>query len=191
MKKLLLVLMAVILSGCAGAGPNKTNLNPELAEQPAGVYPPGILITVEGRDNRSQKQVVIYTVSNDPPILLNQVAPHILMAERLVDGFSQQGLLRGGRTPVVVTIAVEELLVTVGRTKSGLLYKSDAKSRIKLTINNRGSVLTKDYNRQESKETATKPGIGDLEKMLNNQLSDVLQRILGDGQVRESIRGRT
>ena len=89
----------------------------------------------------------------------------------------------------MVTIAVDELLVTVGRTKSGLLYKSDAKSRIKLTINNQGSVLTKDYNRQESKETATKPGIGDLEKMLNNQLSDVIQRILGDGQVREAIRG--
>ena len=189
MKKLLLVLIAVILSGCAGAGPNKTNLNPELAEQPAGVYPPGILITVEGKDNRPQKQVVIYTVYNEPAILVNQVAPHVLMAERLADGFTQQGLLRGGQTPVVVTIAVEELLVTVGRTKSGLLYKSNAKSRIKLTINNRGTVLTKDYNRQESKETATKPSIGDLEKMLNIQLSDVLQRILGDGQVRESIRG--
>jgi len=159
------------------------------AEQPAGVYPPGILITVEGKDNRPQQQVVIYTVSNDPPILVNQVAPHVLLAERLADGFSQQGLLRGGQTPVVVTIAVEELLVTVGRTKSGLLYKSVARSRIKLTINNRGSVLTKDYNRQESKETATKPSIADLEKMLNVQLSDVLQRILGDGQIRESIRG--
>lgn len=190
MKRLLLLLIAVMLCSCAKS-PHKTNLNPELAEQPIGVYPPGILVTIDGRDNRKEKQVVVFTFKNEPAMLRNQVAPQVLMAERLADGLSQQGLLRAGQTPVVVTIAVEELLVKVGKTKSGLLYNSDARSRIKLTINNRGSVLTKDYNRQESKETATKPSIADLEKMLNTQLSDVLQRILGDGSVREAIRGKS
>ena len=190
MKKLLLILITVVLSGCAGTMPNKTNLNPVLADQPAGVYPPGIVISVEGKDDRFEKSVVSYTFKNEPAVLVNQVAPQILMTERLADGFSQQGLLRGGQTPVVVTIAVEELMVTVGKTKSGLLYKAEAKSRLRLTINNRGSVLTKDYNREASKETATKPAIRDLEEMLNVQLSDVIEKILGDGQVREAIRGK-
>ena len=170
--------------------PNKTNLNPVLADQPAGVYPPGIVISVEGKDDRFEKAVVSYAFKNEPAVLVNQVAPQILMAERLADGVSQQGLLRGGQTPVVVTIAIEELKVTVGKTKSGLLYKSEAKSRLRLTVNNRGSVLTKDYNREASKETATKPDIRDLENMLNVQLSDVIEKILGDGQVREAIRGK-
>ena len=181
MKKLLFILIAVVLSGCAGTMPNKTNLNPVLADQPAGVYQPGIVISVEGKDDRFEKSVVSYTFKNEPASLVNQVAPQILMAERLADGFSQQGLLRGGQTPV---------LVTIGKTKSGLLYKAEAKSRLRLTINNRGSVLTKDYNREASKETATKPAIRDLEEMLNVQLSDVIEKILGDGQVREAIRGK-
>jgi uncharacterized lipoprotein YajG len=62
---------------------------------------------------------------------------------------------------------------------------------LKLTVTNRGSVLTKDYNREASKETATKPSIPDLEEMLNAQLSDVIEKILGDGQVREAIRGKS
>ncbi len=190
MKKLLFILIAVVLSGCAGTLPNKTNLNPVLADQPAGVYPPGVVISVEGKDDRLEKSVISYTFKNEPATLFNQVAPQILMAERLADGFSQQGLQRGGQTPVVVTIAVEGLMVTVGKTKSGLLYKAEAKSRLRLTINNRGSVLTKDYNREASKETATKPAIRDLEEMLNVQLSDVIEKILGDGQVREAIRGK-
>lgn len=191
MKKLLLVLIAVLLSGCAGTVPNKTNLNPALADQPTGVYPPGIVITVQGQDDRFEKQVVTYLFQNDPAVMFNQVAPQILMAERLADGFSQQGLIRAGQTPVVVTIAVEDLMVTVSRTNSGLLYNSEAKSRLKLTVTNRGSVLTKDYNREASKETATKPSIPDLEEMLNAQLSDVIEKILGDGQVREAIRGKS
>lgn len=191
MNRLLLILIAVILSGCAGAVPNKTNLNPALADQPAGVYPPGIVITVQGQDDRFEKHVVTFMFQNEPPLLSNQVAPQILMAERLADGFSQQGLIRAGQTPVVVTIAVEDLMVTVARTKSGLLYSSEAKSRLKLTVSNRGSVLTKDYNRESSKETATKPSIPDLEEMLNLQLSDVIEKILGDGQVREAIRGKS
>ncbi len=190
MKKLLLILIAVMLCSCAKS-PHKTNLNPELAEQPVGVYPPGILVTIDGRDNRKAKQVVVFSFKNDPATLLNQVAPHVLIAERMADGLSQQGLLRAGQAPVMVTIAVEELLVKVGKTKSGLLYESDARSRIKLTINNRGTVLTKDYKRQESRETATKPSVADLEKMLNAQLSDVIQRILEDGSVREAIRGKS
>jgi uncharacterized lipoprotein len=191
MKKLLLVLIAVLLSGCAGTVPNKTNLNPALADQPTGVYPPGIVITVQGQDDRFEKQVVTYLFQNEPAVMFNQVAPQILMAERLADGFSQQGLIRAGQTPVVVTIAVEDLMVTVARTNSGLLYSSEAKSRLKLTVANRGSVLTKDYNRESSKETATKPSIPDLEEMLNAQLSDVIEKILGDGQVREAIRGKS
>jgi uncharacterized lipoprotein len=191
MKRLLLVIIAVMLSGCAANVPNKTNLNPTLETQPAGVYPPGIEIYVDSHDDRFEKQVITYSFKNEPSTMMfNQVAPHIMMAERLADGFSQQGLNRVGRADITVSLGIEELMVTVTKTKSGLLYNSEAKSKIRLKVNNSGAVLTKDYNRQASKETATKPSIPDLEAMLNVQLSDVIEKILGDGQVREAIRGR-
>ena len=191
MKRLLLMLIVIMLSGCAATMPNKTNLNPTLEDQPTGVYPAGIEILVDSRDDRLEKHVVAYSFKNEPvTVLFNQVAPQIMMAERLADGFSQQGLIRVGRANVMVTVAIEELLVTVGKTKSGLLYNAEAKSRLRLTVNNNGSVLTKDYNREASKESATKPDIPDLEAMLNVQLADVIEKILGDGQVREAIRGK-
>lgn len=191
MKRLLLMIIAVMLSGCAATLPDKINLNPTLEDQPAGVYPQGIEILVDSKDDRFEKHVVTYSFKNVPSIMLfNQVAPQIMLAERLTDGLSQQGLTRVGRATNTVTIAIEEMMVTVTKTKSGLLYNSEARSRLRLTVNNNGSVLTKDYNREASKETATKPDIPDLEAMLNVQLSDVIEKILGDGQVREAIRGK-
>ncbi len=191
MKRLLLMIIAVMLSGCAATLPNKVNLNPTLEDQPSGVYPPGIEILVNSKDDRFEKHVIAYSFKNEPStLLLNQVAPQVLMAERLADGFSQQGLISVGRSTVMVTIAIEEMVVTVTKTKSGLLYNSEARSKLRLTVNNSGSALTKDYNREASKETATKPDIPDLEAMLNVQLSDVIEKILGDGQVREAIRGK-
>lgn len=190
MRRLLLVLIVAMLSGCAANLPNKTNLNPTLEDQPLGVYPPGIEIFVDSQDDRFEKHVVAYSFKNEPlAVMFNQVAPQVMLAERLTDGFRQQGLTRVGRSTITVTIGIEELMVTVTKTKSGLLYNSEAKSRIRLTVNNNGSTLTKDYNREASKETATKPAIPDLEEMLNVQLSDVIEKILGDGQVREAIRG--
>ncbi len=191
MRRLLLMIIAVLLSGCAAAMPDRINLNPTLEDQPAGVYPPGIDIFVDSKDDRFEKHVVTYSFKNEPSIMLfNQVAPQIMLAERLTDGLSQQGLTRVGRANITVTIAIEEMMVSVTRTKSGLLYNSAAKSRLRLTVNNNGSVLTKDYSREASKETATKPDIPDLEAMLNVQLADVIEKILGDGQVREAIRGK-
>jgi len=191
MKRLLLMIIAVMLSGCAATLPDKINLNPILENQPAGVYPPVIDIFVDSKDDRFEKHVVTYSFKNEPSIMLfNQVAPQIMLAERLTDGLSQQGLTRVGRSTITVTIAIEEMMVTVTKTKSGLLYNSAARSRLRLTVNNNGSILTKDYNREASKETATKPDIPDLEAMLNVQLSDVIEKILGDGQVREAIRGK-
>ncbi|MDP3479069.1 MAG: YajG family lipoprotein [Desulfoprunum sp.] len=191
MKRLLLMIIAVMLSGCAATLPDKINLNPILENQPAGVYPPALDIFVDSKDDRFEKHVVTYSFKNEPSIMLfNQVAPQIMLAERLTDGLSQQGLTRVGRSTITVTIAIEEMMVTVTKTKSGLLYNSAARSRLRLTVNNNGSILTKDYNREASKETATKPDIPDLEAMLNVQLSDVIEKILGDGQVREAIRGK-
>jgi uncharacterized lipoprotein len=191
MKRLLLLIIAVMLSGCAATLPDKTNLNPALETQPTGVYPPGIEIFVDSQDDRFEKHVVTYSIKNEPSTMLfNQVAPQIMLAERLADGFSQQGLTRVGRSEITVSIVIEELMVTVTRTKSGLLYNSDAKTRIKLKVDNNGTVLTKDYKREISKERATRPNIPDLETMLNEQLTDVIEKILGDGQVREAIRGK-
>lgn len=191
MKRLLLLIIAVMLSGCAATLPDKTNLNPALEAQPAGVYPPGIEIVVDSQDNRVKKHVVAYSLKNEPEILLvNQIVPRVLMTERLAEGFSQQGLTRVGRANIRVMLIIEELLAKVSRTKSGLLYNSEAKTRIKLRINNNGSILTKDYNREINKETATRPDIQDLEALLNEQLGDVIEKILGDGQVREAIRGK-
>lgn len=191
MKKLLLLVIVAMLSGCAAALPDKTNLNPRLEIQPTGVYPPGIEIVVDSQDDRFEKQVVMFSLKNEPAkMLFNQVAPQVMLAERLADGFGQQGLTRVGRANMTISVAIENLMVTVTKTKSNLLYNSEARTRIKLKVNNNGFTLSKDYNREASEETATKPDMPDLEAMLNDQLSDVIEKILGDGQVREAIRGK-
>jgi uncharacterized lipoprotein len=189
MKKLTLLLSTLLFVGCAASWPQKANLNPVVDDQLDGLYQPGVDVSVGGQDERAGSQIIKIALPDTPVTLIpNQVSPQIMLAERLQDGFQQQGLARGNQSNINIGIVVEELQATL--TKPAVMFNASAKSRIKLTVSNNGNTLTKEYNRASSQDSVTRPDIHDLEVLLNEQLSEIMAQALSDNQIRGAIKGQ-
>ena len=189
MKKLMLLLSIVLFVGCAASWPQKANLNPVVDDQLDGFYQPGLDVSIDGQDERAGSQIIKIALPESPVTLIpNQVSPHVLLAERLQDGFRQQGLASGNQSNITISIVVEELQATL--TKPGVMFNANAKSRIKLTVTNNGNILNKEYNRASSQDSVTRPDIHDLEVLLNEQLSEIMAQALSDNQIRGAIKGQ-
>jgi uncharacterized lipoprotein YajG len=190
MKNFLFVMVSMILAGCAGTMPDKADLNIEIANQPGGIYPSTINIVVIGQDKRPDPNVIISRTDRDPAtVLASRIPVENLLKEGLAQGFRQQGLARSDRSAITATVIIKELLVKV--TKPGALYAAKANTRLQFIVNNNGNILTLEYNRDSTRDSLTRPKLLDLEVMLNNQLAEIVTKILEDERVRTAINRKT
>jgi len=189
MKKTAMVACIFLLAGCSADYPLYANLHLRAGNQPMGIYDNTTTAILSGHDARKNSAVVAYQIKGQSEILLpNETEPHVLVANQLARGFLEQGLVFENGAPVRIQLNLEELLVKVNRPK--ILYNATARSHITLIVTNRGTTLTKTYVREANRETATQPPVKDLEKMLNEQLTDIVKQILQDEEVRTAIRTR-
>ena len=189
MKKFVFMIIAVILAGCAAATPEWADLTIDSARQKAGIYPASLEVSVIGRDNRSEPAIIIYAIGNDPAEKIrNRVPPENVVQESVLRGLLQQGLRRGSKSNIAVVVAMEELQAKV--TKSSMLYTANVHSHLRVTVSNNGTTLALDYDRQANKDSLTRPEILDLEILLNDQLVDIVSKILDDQRVRAAIKGK-
>lgn len=187
MKKIFLLALAIILTGCGAQYPLTTNLNLSPSSQPSGMYLNSNSAALKGHDARKDSAVVMYQLKGKPTIEIpNEVAPQILITEMLADGLQKQGLSFESDAPVYIQLDINELVATVTRPK--ILYTATAKSRLSLTIKSSETTLTKTYSREANRDSPTRPAVQDLEKMLNGQLSDIVKQILKDEEIRSTIR---
>lgn len=184
MKKLLLLACLFVLTGCAKQ-PVIANLNPRLGDQPAGIYSSPMTAAVMGQDLRKTAEVVAFM--NDQPVtrLANVSAPVELISARLARGFKDQGLTVDAGSPVHLKFSLNDLVVRVTHQK--MLYTAEAKTHIILNVENQGTVLTRVFKREGYSDSATRPDLPDLEGMLNTQLTDIVQQILQDDEIRQLI----
>jgi uncharacterized lipoprotein len=184
--KIVFLALAFLLTGCGTKYPLTTNLNLQVGNQTAGIYSNDSSATLKGRDTRKDSAVVVYQLKDEPEMQIpNQTAPNLLVTERLAIGLQAQGLLFESASPVRIQLDLDELLVSVTRPK--ILYIAKAKSRLTLTVKNGDITLTKNYNREANQDSVTRPPVHDLEKMLNDQLTEIVTQILQDEEVREAI----
>lgn len=183
---LLLACMALVClsSGCAVKQPVMANLNLAITSQPpvygnASAY-------IQGHDARAEEAVIVYLLKDQPPTMVpNMSPPHILATERLAGGFREQGLTYASESNVRILLDISELLVTV--TKPKFLYNAEAKTRVTLKVVKGGTSLAKKYEREATKEFAQRPDISKAETMLNEQLSDIINQMLNDEDIRNAI----
>jgi len=184
MKRLILLTCFLLLAGCAKQ-PVIANLNPHLSEQPQGIYGGGLAVTISGQDARKSPEVVIFMNDQPPSRLANVSAPSDLVSARLGTGLRNQGLVIEPSASIRLKFVINELLVQVTHQK--LLYTAEGKTHIVLNVENRGAVFTRVYKREAYNDSATRPDLPDLEKMLNTQLADIVQQILQDEEIRQLI----
>jgi len=72
-----------------------------------------------------------------------------------------------------------------------MLYTTKARTGLQLIVNKNGNTLTLDYNHEATKDSLTRPKVLDLEMMLNDQLADIVTKILADNRVRTAITGKS
>ncbi len=189
MNKIVLLTFAFLLTGCGAKYPLTTNLNLQVGNQTSGIYSNGTSAALKGRDVRKDSAVIVYHLKGEPEIQIpNLIEPHLLVTERLAIGLREQGLEFESASPVRIQLNLDELLVTVTRPK--LLYSAKARSHLTLTVKNGDTTLTKKYDREANRDSVRRPPVQDLEKMLNDQLTEIVTQILQDQEVRASINKR-
>lgn len=186
-RTLLLCLCLFLFAGCAKQ-PVIANLNPRISEQPEGIYGHPQTVAVAGKDLRKTADVVVYQSDRPPTGLANIGSVKELIADRLSEGLRSQGLRMDPSSPVHVQFDINELLVRVSRPK--MLYVAEARTFITLNVEHQGTVFTKTYKREASKESARRPGLPSLEEMLNGQIAEIVNMILQDQEVRSLINKR-
>ena len=185
MKKIVLLACVLLFPGCSVKYPETANLNLQVPAQASIVYT-NSTASVRGRDARENPEVVVFNVKKEPVVKVTNLSPpHIVITERLVGGLREQGLEFESNAPVRILLNLNELLVTV--TKPKLLYNSEAVSEVTLEVKNSKTSLKKKYTRNDSKESVSRPKIAEIEKMLNDQLSAIVNQILMDAEFRELV----
>ncbi len=188
MKKFILLACALLLTGCSVKQPATTNLNLEIMGQSNMIYS-GEAATIRGEDTRRDSAVAVYKIKDDPAAKITNIsAPHVMLTEQLANGFREQGLIFSNGSDVRILFKLNELLVTI--TKPKMLYLAEAKSQVSLQVVKGSSSVTKKYDRQATQESARRPDINKIEGLLNNQLSDIINQILKDEDIRAAINAR-
>jgi uncharacterized lipoprotein len=188
MKRLLSALFAIALAGCANTWPETASLNPQINDQPDNVYNGQATISVDSQDSRIGSQIIRVKIKNEPEVLIpNNVSPGTLFADRLMKGFRAQGATISSQGDTHLTVIIEQIQDEI--TRPGLAYKSRVAMTVKLKAERNGRIITKEYRKSAMKESATQPDIGDIELLMNEHISDLLNQMLGDSQMRTFIKG--
>jgi len=182
-----LLVLSLLLGGCAASWPEQASLNPQVAQQAAGLYQ-GQSLSLQAQDKRLASQVITIKLDGEPEVRVpNQVAPAELLRQKLEQGFAKQGLSQGGMDSPEMTLIINALEAQV--TKPGLLYKTRTQLQIKLELRHNGLYLGKSFGKNSSEDSATRPDVPGLEKTLNQQLSSLLDQVLTDQEIRSFIKG--
>ena len=184
---LLGIALALLLSSCAVQVPLHTNLHPALPERINQQYSQDdSAFAITGKDHRPSTDVVTFTLGKDPTVGLdNRPVPEELLADLLSLGFQKQGLIVYPSAPTHLTVIVDELLAEV--TKPKALFKTETKTKVRLSVEKDNTTLTRTFSRESSIENLRQPQLPALEKELNDQLTDIIAQILGDPEIRRVI----
>lgn len=185
MNKIVLLICAILLTGCGVKYPKTANLDLLVPAQSSAMYS-NTTVFVHGHDARKTPEIIVYKVEKKSVVKVPNVNPPLkVIADRLTGGLREQGLLFETNSPACIVLELNRLLVTVTQPKAH--YNFEAVSQITLKATNGKKSLTKKYNRQEERKSVFRPKITEMENMLNDQLSDIVTQILSDKEFQELI----
>lgn len=185
MNRIVLFACVLLVAGCSVKYPETANIQLQVPDNFSTLYT-GSSAYLRGHDARKTQEVAIYKINKEPAVKVpNITSPHIVITEQIAAGLEQQGLQFEKNSPVRILLELNQLLVTVTRTK--LLYNSEAVSQITLKVTNRGTSLIREYNRVSSSESVFRPKINEIEDMLNDQLLNIANQVLADAELGEMI----
>ena len=185
MKNIILLACVLLFAGCGAKYPETANLNLLVPDQSATVYS-NSTVYVNGQDVRESPEVIIYKLKKEPVVKVPNInSPLVVVTERLTGGLREQGLQFETNSPARIMLKLNQLLVTVTKTKA--LYNIEGVSQITLKVTKGNDSLTKRYNRQNDRKSVSRPKISEIENMLNEQLSDIVTEILSDTEIQELI----
>ena len=185
MNKIVLLTCVLLLSGCGVKYPETASLNLIVPSQPEAIYTSS-MARINGIDARENEEIVVYEVKKEPVVKVPSLtSPIKIIIEDLSVGLREQGLQLEASAPVRIELELNQLVVTVSKSKS--LYNSEAVSQITLKALHGKNSFTKKYTRQNDNESVLRPKISEIENMLNDQLTDIVETILSDTDLRELI----
>lgn len=188
MKKIIFLLTAMLLGGCATHWPEIAYINPQIIPSNQQYYS-GNSVTLEGVDRREAAYVFSVKKKDQAAILVGTDRPlATILSDKLSEGLRSQGLNVGNIGSTHVQLEVLQAAVTV--EEKTFTYVTRAKVSLKITADYQGNKVSKQFNASSSKEGPGQPDMAELESILNQHLGNLLQQMMSDQQVRAYIKGQ-
>jgi uncharacterized lipoprotein len=193
MKRIILfsviVAMALFLNGCTKYYPSSAFLELKIAPQREGIYDGTQSANIFGYDKRPAKELIYYMVGDDNDLRLPGAdAPQDVVTRSLTEGLTSQGLVADETGKTDIGVEIDTMVVKV--TKDFWTYESTAATRLSVTVRNAKGVFTKKYARESLRTSFFKPEPSELEKMLGEQVSEIVNAILQDDEISRAILAR-
>jgi len=187
---LLFVVAASLLlfsAGCTKYYPASAFLDLSIPAQQSGIYDGTLSANIFGVDKRSTRELIRYQFGDDVRIPAADSLQDVV-AESLAKGFAAQGLVVDEHGKM--DIGVEIIGMNVKVTKDFWTYTAAASTRLGVTVSKPQGVFTKKYARESTRMSFFRPEPRELEKMLSEEVSELVAGVLQDGAIAEAIRSR-
>lgn len=175
------------LSGCA-SGTQQLIIAPQTTVKFANIYSQ-INTKLNTSDMRASTHIVQILRNDKAAELTNSATPMSIIVEKsLTDLFSQQGLAitnTDSTSKVDITVFIDAALISV--QQSLMKYQANNAIVLRLQIKNSDKILTKTFNIHGKSNGPFNADLAVLERDFNQQLSDLLQQIVGDTEIQSFI----
>jgi len=137
-------------------------------------------------DNRRERHVLLLTGSNDQQNLINaSQQPQTLINESLKQQLNQQGYNLSPTAKNNMTVNIEQMLISL--TQHSLKYTSTSTIVLIVDINNGKQTLSKTFKTAGQSHGVLTADIAVLERIFNQELTDLLIKITQDPQVQDYL----
>jgi len=175
-----------LFAGCAKYYPESVFLDLSVDSQKGTVYDGGRTASITGYDNRADRALISYHLDDENIQLPCADPPQKLLVQNLTDGFSRQGLIFSDNGKIRIDVEIEEMAVNVNEGK--WTYDTVAATRLQVKVSKPQGTFTKKLNREAEQTSFFKPNLKEMEKMIGEQVSELIEAILSDPAILEAIR---
>ncbi|NRA82326.1 MAG: hypothetical protein HRU22_00605 [Gammaproteobacteria bacterium] len=185
MRPFVFLLLTLMLSACAKP-PAQVILSPTMI-QPTIIQKNQGSFDLQVVDNRNYRHILQMNNGATQQSLVNaNQQPTQLVSEALKQSFSHQGYDFSPTATVVMTVEIEQMLITLNQ--QSIKYDANNNIVLNIIIGNNNKTLTKKFNISGQSYGPFSADVAVLERIFNQQLGELISKIAADDEVHQFLK---
>lgn len=187
MKNILVIALFAFLAGCS-TQVTQITLDPEgMSPYKRFVPIPLTGLTISVRDLRPQNFLIAIAKNQKEQLQIISSATNVRQSieQALIQGWQAKGLRLKPGKQVAIEVDIKKLVNKVNQTN--LDFQAEIEMQLQVVVDTSKTRLTKQFQSTQTSTGPFKVNVFTQEKLMNRQLSDLIQQILNDSELHEAI----